>query len=66
MAQCGGIQAENVNSFWGLIVLGGADVVHSRGHGDLVESLGEEFVGLLVGDSGQDHDLGARLFRYHN
>jgi len=49
----------------GLIVLGGAHVVDSRGHGDLVESLGEEFVGLLVGDSGQDHDLGARLLGDH-
>jgi len=56
----------NANSFRGLIVLGGAHVVHSGGHGDLVESLGEEFVGLLVGDSGQDHDLGARLLGNHN
>jgi len=49
-----------------LIVLSGADVVYSRGHGYLIKSLGEEFMSLLIGDSGQDHDLSARLFMKQN
>lgn len=49
-----------------LIVLSGADVVYSRGHGYLIKSLGEEFMSLVIGDTGQDHDLSARLFMKQN
>lgn len=48
------------------VVVSGADVVYSRRHGYLIKSLGEEFMSLLIGDSGQDHDLSARLFMKQN
>lgn len=48
------------------VVVSGANVVYSRGHGYLIKSLGEEFVSLLIGDSGQNHDLSARLFMKQN
>lgn len=44
-----------------LIILSSADVIDTRRHGNLIESLGKESVGFFIGHSGKNHDFGTGL-----